>query len=54
MSTPVENQKTYDPKNSEYFNNLPLFVQETIIQSTDQISNDAELKDVADKIMGGF
>ncbi len=51
MSIPVENDKDYDFKNSEYFNSLPAFIQESVIQSAGLIKNEDDLKSVAGKIM---
>lgn len=49
---PVENQnKSYDPKESQYFQNLPPFVQEAILQAGGSISSDEELRHTAEQLI---
>jgi hypothetical protein len=51
---PIENDNSFDVSKSEYFNSLPPFVQETLIQSAGKISGDKELENMAKKIMSDF
>ena len=49
---PVENQsKSYDPRESQYFQGLPAFVQESILQSGSNISSDEELRHTAEQLI---
>ncbi len=47
---PVEEQ-SYDVRESQYFQGLPAFLQESIIQSAGSITNDEELRATAEKMM---
>lgn len=49
---PVENEnKSYDPRESQYFSGLPSFVQESVMQSAGMIRNDEELKAAAEQLI---
>ncbi len=49
---PVENEnKAYDPRESQYFQGLPAFVQESILQSGSAISSDEELRHTAEQLI---
>lgn len=47
---PIEEQN-YDVRESQYFQGLPAFLQESIIQSAGSITNDEELRATAEQIM---
>lgn len=51
---PVQNTSSYDPESSEYFKNLPAFVQETIMQSSGLINNEDELREAAERMLGNI
>lgn len=42
----------YDMRASDYFNSLPPYVRETLVQSAALIESDDDLINAADKIMG--
>lgn len=49
---PVENEnKQYDPRESQYFKGLPKFVQESILQAGSSISSDEELRHTAEQLI---
>ena len=49
---PVEEQNNqYDPRDSVYFQGLPAFVQESILQSGSAINSDQELRDAAEQLI---
>ncbi len=50
--TPSNDQnKAYDVRESNFFEGLPPFVQETVLQSAGMINSDEELRSAAEKIM---
>lgn len=51
---PEENKKKYNMQKSSYFNSLPPYVRETLVQSAGLIENDEDLINAADKIMGAY
>ena len=51
MTPSKDSNKPYDVRESNYFEGLPPFVKETVLQSTDMITNDEELRSAAEKIM---
>ncbi len=46
-----ESSKNYDPRESQFFNDLPAFVQESVMQSAGMIHSDEELKATAEQII---
>lgn len=49
---PYENEnKQYDPRESQYFQGLPAFVQESILQSGSAINSDEELRHTAEQLI---
>ncbi len=48
---PEEIKNEYNVRDSQYFQGLPAFLQESILQATGSISNDEELRATAEQIM---
>ncbi len=48
---PVDNKNEYNPRESQYFQGLPAFVQESIMQSAGSIENDEELRAAAEQLI---
>ncbi len=51
---PEGTEKKYDMRKSGYFNSLPPYVRETLVQSAGLIESDEDLINAADKIMGAY
>jgi hypothetical protein len=51
MTPSNDNNKPYDVRESTFFEGLPPFVKETVLQSTDMINSDEDLRSAAEKIM---
>ncbi len=48
---PVDYKNEYNPRESQYFQGLPKFVQEAIMQSAGSIENDEELRATAEQLI---
>ena len=46
-----DENKQYDPRESQYFQGLPAFVQESILQSGSAINSDEELRHTAEQLI---
>lgn len=54
MSRPIEEkQNCFNPADSQYFNTLPAFVQESLMQSAGLITDEQSLREAAENLMNG-
>jgi hypothetical protein len=51
MTPVINDNNNYDPRESQFFSGLPLFVQESIMQSAGMIHSDEELRATAEQLI---